>query len=292
MRLEQRIGRVDRIGQRRPVHVIHLIARGSGESQVLSRLQSRVAIVRADIGGADPLGATLGDSGDPGDNEADVINHVWGPRSSPKTGQGGKRDPTPYETGTLWTPSLASDAQTEAGRLAMTRALAKAGDEHALAGLEGLGPAVSRARHWQTRTELKGRTVMVWQVVAADASGRVVGSTIVPVIVADRRRHDDQEMLRRVEEAAARWREAVATNHCAFINTRLLREQAIGVDRGLSASALFQPGLFERRRERAHSAAVATQDDADRDHAERMAAIDHALDISFLPPQLMLVLTP
>ena len=56
MRLEQRIGRVDRIGQRRPVHVIHLIARDSDESRVLFRLQSRVARARADIGGADPLG--------------------------------------------------------------------------------------------------------------------------------------------------------------------------------------------------------------------------------------------
>ena len=38
MRLEQRIGRVDRIGQRRTVHAFHLIARGTGETQVLARL--------------------------------------------------------------------------------------------------------------------------------------------------------------------------------------------------------------------------------------------------------------
>ena len=65
MRLEQRIGRVDRIGQRRPVHVFHLIAREQPASRrLLSRLQSRVARARADIGGADPLGMPLGDDGD------------------------------------------------------------------------------------------------------------------------------------------------------------------------------------------------------------------------------------
>ena len=56
MRLEQRIGRVDRIGQRRTVHVIHLIARDSNEARVLGRLQSRIERARADIGSADPLG--------------------------------------------------------------------------------------------------------------------------------------------------------------------------------------------------------------------------------------------
>src|SRR5205823_15055244 len=39
MRLEQRIGRVDRIGQRRTVHAIHLIARDTTEPRVLERLR-------------------------------------------------------------------------------------------------------------------------------------------------------------------------------------------------------------------------------------------------------------
>jgi SNF2 family DNA or RNA helicase len=56
MRLEQRIGRVDRIGQRRTVHAFHLIARGTGETRLLERLRARVAIAQADIGAPDPLG--------------------------------------------------------------------------------------------------------------------------------------------------------------------------------------------------------------------------------------------
>jgi len=56
MRLEQRIGRVDRIGQPRTVHAFHLIARGTGEAGLLTHLRERVAAAQADIGTADPLG--------------------------------------------------------------------------------------------------------------------------------------------------------------------------------------------------------------------------------------------
>jgi superfamily II DNA or RNA helicase len=56
MRLEQRIGRVDRIGQRRTVHAFHLIADGTGETRLLARLRARIASAQADIGAPDPLG--------------------------------------------------------------------------------------------------------------------------------------------------------------------------------------------------------------------------------------------
>ena len=56
MRLEQRIGRVDRIGQARVVHAFHLVAAGTGEMRILDRLRSRLAIASIDIGAADPLG--------------------------------------------------------------------------------------------------------------------------------------------------------------------------------------------------------------------------------------------
>jgi SNF2 family DNA or RNA helicase len=55
MRLEQRIGRVDRIGQRRIVHAFHLIAAGTGETRLLARLRRRIASANADIGAPDPL---------------------------------------------------------------------------------------------------------------------------------------------------------------------------------------------------------------------------------------------
>ena len=56
MRLEQRIGRVDRIGQRRTVHAFHLVASGTGETRLLDRLRARIAVAQTDIGAPDPLG--------------------------------------------------------------------------------------------------------------------------------------------------------------------------------------------------------------------------------------------
>ena len=46
IRLEQRIGRVDRIGQTRTVHAINLFAAGTAEGEVLARLPRRLERIR------------------------------------------------------------------------------------------------------------------------------------------------------------------------------------------------------------------------------------------------------
>ena len=51
-RLEQRAGRVDRMGQRLVPHVLHLVWRESDEAEVLGRLHTRVAVMRSTIGDA------------------------------------------------------------------------------------------------------------------------------------------------------------------------------------------------------------------------------------------------
>jgi superfamily II DNA or RNA helicase len=51
-RLEQRIGRVDRLGQTRTVHAIHLVGAGTPEEQMLTRLTGRVARIAATLGDA------------------------------------------------------------------------------------------------------------------------------------------------------------------------------------------------------------------------------------------------
>jgi SNF2 family DNA or RNA helicase len=78
MRLEQRIGRVDRIGQRRTVHAFHLIAGGTGEQAIATRLRARIARAQADVGAPNPLGADeeraaarLVMTGDPNDDARD-----------------------------------------------------------------------------------------------------------------------------------------------------------------------------------------------------------------------------
>lgn len=51
LRLEQRAGRVDRIGQTRRVHVVHLVADGTTEDTVLQRLADRMERIHGAIGG-------------------------------------------------------------------------------------------------------------------------------------------------------------------------------------------------------------------------------------------------
>src|SRR6185436_15469087 len=61
MRLEQRIGRVDRIGQTRTVHAFHLVGSETGELGLLDELRRRIAHAQADIGAPDPLDGVLND---------------------------------------------------------------------------------------------------------------------------------------------------------------------------------------------------------------------------------------
>jgi superfamily II DNA or RNA helicase len=60
-RLEQRIGRVDRIGQRRVVHALTLTARDTAEDLVLGNLTRRLSRIVATLGPDDRLGLFLDD---------------------------------------------------------------------------------------------------------------------------------------------------------------------------------------------------------------------------------------
>ena len=61
MRLEQRIGRVDRIGQTRTVHAFHLVGRDTAELELLEGLRRRIAQAQSAIGAPDPLDGALAD---------------------------------------------------------------------------------------------------------------------------------------------------------------------------------------------------------------------------------------
>ena len=61
-RLEQRIGRVDRIGQRRTVHALTLTARDTAEELVVATLTRRLSRIVAMLGPEDRLGAFLDDA--------------------------------------------------------------------------------------------------------------------------------------------------------------------------------------------------------------------------------------
>ena len=58
MRVEQRIGRLDRIGQQRPVWVYNLFCEGTVEERVLEVLEQRIGLFQDSVGSLDPI---LGD---------------------------------------------------------------------------------------------------------------------------------------------------------------------------------------------------------------------------------------
>lgn len=55
MKIEQRIGRLDRIGQKQPVKIINFSIRGTIEERVLEVLSRRIRVFEETIGGLDPI---------------------------------------------------------------------------------------------------------------------------------------------------------------------------------------------------------------------------------------------
>jgi superfamily II DNA or RNA helicase len=300
MRLEQRVGRVDRIGQRQTVHAFHLVAAGTGEERLLATLRDKIARARRDIGVPDPL---LRRSTRPADDVriAMVI-------------AGGIREPaahTPAETSdafvTMAVASGREDAIIESRRVAGERAFAasvtRPGLTSTVAGSTP-GPLVARARNAHTRRSLGDRVVLVWEVAAEDGSGRLIASEPLAVAAALNRafvpplsRASIDRLVQLccekaqplLEHAMASSVERATSTAEAFVSARLAREHAVG--RALAPPA-FQPGLFDRRAEHALAAAIAARLELAAWRPRRVAAFEQRANISPVRPVLRLVLLP
>jgi superfamily II DNA or RNA helicase len=292
MRLEQRVGRVDRIGQRRAVHAVHLVAAGTGEERVLSTLKERLARARADIGVPDVFGADA--------ERATARIVVTGEEAAPETG--GLDHPSTCVDGLML--NLRKEAVDEAQRLTKVRALTHAQDDEARLQMEGGGPWVTTSRRRTTRQRMGGHVLLVWRVTCDDAHGRPVESRIVPVTIpitgarhkwrararlGPQLRELDAHVRPSVEQAVDDWRRSAEANVRAFVSTRLRREEAIA---GHSTPDAFQAGLFDRRADRMHDTDRAAAADADDRHASHLAALARAATLTFPPAQLLLVLVP
>ena len=286
--LMQRIGRVDRIGQRRAVHAVHLVSAGTGEERVLSTLRERLARARADIGAPDVFGADA--------EQATARIVVTG-----ETADTGELEDRPSSVDGL-TVNLREEAADEARRLARARALTHEQDDKAR--LDGDGPWVMASRRRTTRQQMGGRALLVWRVTCDDECGRPVESRIVPVTVpltgargtwrgsariGQRLRELDATVRPSVERAVDDWRRSVEANVGSFVSTRLRREEAMA---GHSTPRAFQPGLFDRRADRLHETDRAAVADADRRRAGHLAALARATTLTSPPAQLLLVLVP
>lgn len=59
MKVEQRIGRLDRIGQRNTVHIYNLVAEGTLEERILDVLNDRIRLFEESVGALDPILGSL-----------------------------------------------------------------------------------------------------------------------------------------------------------------------------------------------------------------------------------------
>jgi superfamily II DNA or RNA helicase len=328
MRLEQRIGRVDRIGQRRTVHAFHLIAAGTAEQRILARLKARIARASADIGVSDPLGP-------PGHDEERAVAHlvVLGmEEQAPCT-------PPRDEAVRRVTPDLRDEAAQEARRLTFARLLmrppagaareasAEEGKEDTAEGQrlrrstitpphgdDAQRPWICRAHRAALRAALGRRVLTLWRVRCEDGCGRTLEWALLPLIVeltdvpSRWTGHAIDDLRQQIEIVLAAdtrgrpsgtvaafiasWRTAASHSAQSFLSARLVRERAIQAQAALPLTAPIQGGLFDRRAERAQLAAAAARAEADADRRSRITWLQRAATISMKSPELLLVLVP
>jgi Helicase conserved C-terminal domain len=240
-RLEQRIGRVDRIGQRQTVHVWHLLAGETGEIRLLDRLRARLAEARSQFDVADPLVSAAG---------AGVFQAANGHR--------------PTHTRVV---RLDTDARNECVALARARSLIRSGGSDTLpAGPPG--PAVAfargRLRHW-----LQARALVLFRSTIEDGASRPLAVQFTALLMTpDVARHYTwrpvvtellelgARVLRTMDDSLPSWERDALRCHTALWHAQLAREDAIlDVLRARPGIGL-QPGLFDRRAERERAASV------------------------------------
>lgn len=197
---------------------------------------------------------------------------------------------------------LRAEAAAEARRLTDARAILRHGDIHAARSLASTAPWIAISRRRRVRRSLRGRVCLVWRVALEDASGRIVESRLMPILVdlaLGARRSSIRLTLERINAAVRQriecesdpWRAEAARVWTAFTAARLEREQGIASRRDWPAAAA-QPGLFDRRVERARNADAATVAESGRAAAERLRSIAAAGAVASVPAQLLLVLVP
>src|SRR5262245_8128476 len=272
MRLEQRIGRVDRIGQTRTVHAFHLVADRTGELRILDGLRCRVARAREDAGAADPL---------------DTVE---------------ERTPAPgsASAGLLISPENQREAWAEVARLQHARAIA--GD--AVNVTAGRGPLVIRARRARLRAALGTKALLVWRLSWENTAGSAVESTLIAVTIAGVPKPaspaDVRSTVRElaaalapaIESLASEWRQRSLEAVRGLAAARLAREREILSRIVPEPHDRFQPGLFDRRAERRHDLRRAEAAEMKREIANRITLIERTTVVSSGPPALLLVALP
>jgi superfamily II DNA/RNA helicase len=266
MRLEQRIGRVDRLGQKRGVHVFHFVAKDTEDALVLGRLHARVARADAEVGVSNPL-------------------------------RNGSRPRTQWARGGAMSDE---DAQKEYHRQLRARRLAWAGRAARNDAIDwSRGPWLHRTRRAITRSRLRGQTLIIFQACLTDGAGRTHASRLTAILARTSGLHLVQlDVLERLAEAIvdptlAVWEAAVRKQHQAYWTTRTTREQSlVAALTGPAIADPLQPGLFDLRAMRDREAADADRERHLKDADERLGAMAGASKLTLQSLRPILVLVP
>jgi superfamily II DNA or RNA helicase len=267
VRLEQRIGRVERLGQTRRVHAVHLLAASTCEEESVAVLLTRMRKVAGVLGGMRAAAS-----------EEQVAAATFGAEPSKADLKARLHDDVALPPGVA-VGDLRAAAREEAARLEHVRALGHAHHE----------PADTRPSVTVLRRRAPSVNDWAYRLVFEDPELRPIWDTVIGV-------RDGVNVVPRSSGERRRWLaslETVVGPALASFSTNLFesfastihaplalaveRERALAEDlrqhRARLATSLLQPGLFDRRAERAAAAQNVTLGDALDRCARRLAEL-------------------
>ena len=271
VRLEQRIGRVDRIGQTRRVHAVHLVALGTTEEESAARLVAKTAHIASAVEGIHPL--------------ADSVEN------------------------THRRAELRSIAEAEAARLETARRLNEVRLKPDTTEVR-LKPdttydarpcvAISRRRHGHRQS------IWIYRLAVVDDERQLVWDTLLGITAMlgiDLRHSCDlralavssnDELVSVISPAHQRIVDSAVTSMRESLTLAAHRERAIidtlTTHRARLAATLLQRGLFDRRDERAAAVQTAVVEEALGRCAARIGELDRLDRIAAEPMELRFTL--
>lgn len=308
MRLEQRIGRVDRIGQHRRVHAIHFVGTAGAEQRLLERLRERLERARADVDMPDPLGALDSDP-ERGQHahEDEASARLVLNRQEPETDCRPCRRPADISRRP---PALDVVATTEAERLCEVRqALSAAGGNASHAGWPPRTVRIAKTSR-RLRRIFGNCVILVWSSHFENDAG-MIGDSFVWVTKARLAGQGNGDFVRlrdvllssaeqstfhllglSLPEGYEQWRAQAESTMKAFWSTRLARERAIGGHIAGSPNQPFQAGLFDKRAERSRLEELGSDRAMRGDRRDRLRWIRQMASSHLRGPELSLMLAP